>query len=105
MLDIVASYHCTQFQRKLMKQTRETNKKPSFEANFGPFGLISSRHFFFFKNLAPSVTRYHGRLSSCTILEKNKDPILKKISDGRRDGQTDGETDESDFIGRCPTNA
>ena len=66
---------------------------------------ILAAKIFFSKNLAPSVTRYHGRLSSCTILEKNKDPILKKISDGRRDGQTDGETDESDFIGRCPTNA
>ena len=49
MLDIVASYHCTQFQRTLMKQTRENNKKPSFEANFGPLGLISGRQNFFSK--------------------------------------------------------
>ena len=55
---------------------------------------------FFFKNLAPSVTRYHGQLSSCTISEKTNDLILRKLSDGR----TDGQTDESDFIGRCPTN-
>ena len=34
----------------------------------------------FFKNLAPSVTRRHGQLSSCTIQEKNNDQIL-------RDGQ------------------
>ena len=81
MLDIVASYHCTQFQRTLMKQTRENNKKPSFEANFGPLGLISGRQNFFFKNLAPSVTRYHGRLSSCTMSEKTNDSILRKLSD------------------------
>ena len=55
---------------------------------------------FFFKNLASLVTRYHGQLSSCTISDKTNDPILRKLSDG----WTDGQTDESDFIGRCPTN-
>ena len=55
---------------------------------------------FFFKNLASSVTRYHGQLSSCTISEKINDPILRKLSDRR----TDAQTDKSDFIGRCPTN-
>ena len=38
MLDIVASYHCIQFQGKLMNQTWENNKKPSFMTDFGPFG-------------------------------------------------------------------
>ena len=53
--------------------------------------LILKRPFrpvFFFKNLASSVTRYHGQLSPCTISEKN-DPILRKLSDGWTDGQTD----------------
>ena len=50
------------------------------------------------KNLAFSITRYYGQLSSCTISEKTHDPIL------RTDGQVDGRTDERDFIGRCPTN-
>ena len=36
---------------------------------------------FFFKNLASSVTRYHGQLLSCTTSEKINDPILKKFSD------------------------
>ena len=53
----------------------------------------------FFKNMAPSVTRYYGQLLSCTISEKNNDPILRKLSEG----WTDGQTDESDFTGRCPT--
>ena len=30
MLDIVASYHCMQFQGKLMIQTQENGKKPHF---------------------------------------------------------------------------
>ena len=44
----------------------------------------------FFKNLAPSVTRYYGRLSSCTISEKINDPFLEKLSDGRTEGRTEG---------------
>ena len=46
-------------------------------------------NFFFFKNLALPVTRYHGQLSSCTISEKTNDSILRKFSDGRTDGRTD----------------
>ena len=36
--------------------------------------------------------------------EKTNNPILRKLSDAWTDKQTDGQTDESDFIGRCPTN-
>ena len=42
--------------------------------------------FCFFKNLVSSVTGYHGQLSSCTISDKNNDPTLGKLSDGRTDG-------------------
>ena len=43
--------------------------------------------------------------------KKTNDPILKKFTDGGMDADerlggrtdTDGQTDESDFIGRCPT--
>ena len=62
----------------------------------------------FFKNLALSVTRYHGQLSSCTISEKSNDPTLRKLSgrqmDRLTDRRTEGQTMESDFIGYCPTN-
>ena len=61
--------------------------------------LVQSQ-IFFFKNLAPSVTRYYGQLSSCTTSEKTDDPVLRK----RSDGQTDRQMNQSDFIGRCPTN-
>ena len=38
MLDIVASYHCMQFRGKLINQTCENSKKPSFGPDFDPFG-------------------------------------------------------------------
>ena len=98
MLDIVASYHCLQAQGKLMHQTWENGKK---NLVLGPvLAQIRAAIFFSLKNLAPSVTRYYGQLSPCTILEKTNDPILRKHSEE----ETDGQTDESDFIGRCPTN-
>ena len=72
---------------------RKWQKKPSFGPDFGPFGPNLSRRIFFFKNLAPPVTWYHGRLSSCTIPEKTDDLILRKLTDGRTDGRTDRQTD------------
>ena len=81
MLDIVTSYDCMQFQEKLMIQTQENGEKPQFRPDLGPFRPPK----FFFKILALSVTRYHGQLLSCTISEKTKDPILRKLSDGRID--------------------
>ena len=46
---------------------------------------------FISKNLALSITRYHGQLS-CTVSEKINDPILRKRSDGWTDGRKDGHT-------------
>ena len=85
-----------QFWGKLMKQTWENGKKPSFGTSWGPFDPNSGSqiYIYFFKNLAPSATRYHGHLSSCTISEKSNDPILRKLSDG----QTNVQTYESNFI-------
>ena len=37
MLDINVSYLCMQFQGKLMNQTWENDRKPSFGPEFGPF--------------------------------------------------------------------
>ena len=74
-------------------------KKKIFGTDFGPFDPNSNSQFFF-KHPAPSVTRCHGQLSSCSISEKTNDSTLRKLSDGQMDGQAD----ESDFIGRCATN-
>ena len=61
--------------------------------------------FFFFKNMALSVTRCHGQLSSCRTSVKTNDPILRKLSDGRTEGGVqDRQMDKSNFIKRCPTN-
>ena len=49
-LDIVTSYHCMQFQGKLMNETWENGKKCSFNRDLVPFGPNSGCHFFFFKN-------------------------------------------------------
>ena len=87
MLDVVESYYCMQFQRKLIKQTCENGKKPSLGPNLG------RRNFFFSKT-------WPRQSLDVTISEKTNDPILKKLIDKRMDGQTD----ESDFIRRCPTN-
>ena len=46
MLDIVASYHWMQFQGKILNQTWENDKKPSFGTDFGPFGWnLGPKHF------------------------------------------------------------
>ena len=95
-----------------MRQTWENGEKSNFEPHFGPFGpnLGPSKNLkaknlfwtwfrpvgpkfeqliFFLKNLALSVTRYYGQLSSFTISEKTKDPILRKFYDGKTDRRTD----------------
>ena len=108
-----------------MRQTWENGEKSNSEPHFGPFGpnlspskiLMAKNLFwawfrpvgpqfeplFFLKNLALSVTRYYGQLSSFTISEKTKDPILRKFNDGKTDRQTDRQTKENDFIRSCPT--
>ena len=104
MLNIITSYHRMQLQEKLMIQTQENGKKPHSGPDLGPLGPNLGCQIFFFKNLAVSVTRYHGQLSSCTISEKTNDPILRKVNDGQMDRQADRQMDESDFMGCCPTN-
>ena len=89
-----------------MIQTQENGEKTHFRSHIGSLGPNSGRNFFFFsKNLVPSVTRYHGQLSSSPISEKTNDPVLRKFSEERTDRQSERQKDESDFIGRCSTNA
>ena len=78
-------------QFKVMIQNQENGKKTHFRPDLGPLGPNSD---FFLKNLASSVTRHHGQLSSCIKTEKINDPILKEFSDRRTDRRTEGQTDE-----------
>ena len=90
MLEIVASYHCMQFQGKPMIQTQENGEKLHFGPDLGQLFSNLGRQFFFFKNVASSVKRYYGQLLLRTISEKTNDPILRKFCDRRTDRQTDG---------------
>ena len=49
---------------------------------------------FFKKNMASSVTRFHGQLSSCTISGKTYDPILRNFSNAWADKRMDRQTDQ-----------
>ena len=88
MLDTVASYHCVQFQGKLRKLDKMAANLVSGRI-LGHLAQICAA-IFFFKNLSPSVTRYHSQLSSSVISEKTYDPTSRKLSGGRTDGRTDG---------------
>ena len=64
MLDIVTRYHRMQFRGgKPIIQTQENDTKIHFGPDLDPLGPNSGRQFFF-TNMASSVTRYHGELSS-----------------------------------------
>ena len=90
MLDIVTSYHCTQFQGKLMIQTKENGEKPHFGPDFVLLDLNSDRENIFSKmwlrqSLDIMVSYHH------IISEKTNDPILRKLSDRRTDRWTGGQ--------------
>ena len=68
-----------------MIQIQVNGKKPHFGPELGPLNPNSGRQFFFFKNLASSVTKYHGQVLTYKMLEKTNDPILRKSSKGWTD--------------------
>ena len=90
ILDIVASYHYMQFQEKLMNQTWENGKKPSFGFDFDPFGPNSGHQFFFSKiwlrqSLDIMVSYHHAQ-----YLKNTNDSILRKLSYRRTETRTEG---------------
>ena len=50
MLDIVSNFDCMQFQGKLIYQTWENDKKPSFGSDFAPLAQILAVNFVFQKS-------------------------------------------------------
>ena len=66
--------HCRKLSLySISKKTQENSEKPHFGPDLGPLDLNSGRYFFF--NLASSITRYHGELSTCKTSEKTNDLI------------------------------
>ena len=93
MLDIVASYHCIQFQGKPIIQTQENGKKPHFGPDLGPSNPNSSRQISFsklwlFQSLDVMVSYQQVQYQKKTNLKKT---LLR--TDGHTDGQTDRQTD------------
>ena len=95
ILPLLDVRHCCKLSQYAISRKTKTSKKASFGPNLAHLTQIRAANFFFFflKNLASSVTRYHRKLSSCTTSEKTNDPILRKLSDGQTEGQADGQTD------------
>ena len=75
MLEIVASYHCLQFQEKLTSQNWKNGKKPSFRTDFGHFR----------PNLGPKIflpllhVRHCCKLSLYAISRKTNELNLRKL--------------------------
>ena len=95
ILPLVEVRHCCKLSFYVnSRKTNEPNlrkwQKTYFRARSESIWPKFRLSIFFFKNLASTVTRYHGQLSSCTISEKTNGQILRKLSDGRRDEGTDG---------------
>ena len=76
-LELIPTYHCTQYQGKLMNQTWEIEKKNLFWIRFWPIRPKFGSTIFFSQKMASLVARCHGQLSSSTIPEKTNDPILR----------------------------
>ena len=92
MLYIATSYHHMQFQGKLMNQTWENGKKLSFGPKLWP--PIRSK-IWLRQSLHIMVSYHHVQYQK---------KIMIRSWENLSDGWTDEQTDESDFIGRCPTN-
>ena len=95
MLDIVASYHCMQFQGKCKIQTKENGEKLYFGPDLGQLGTNSGRHFFFFLNLTSTVSYNHVKYRKKLMIESSENLVTDPRTDGRTDrrlpdGQTDG---------------
>ena len=79
MLHMVTTYHCTQFQGKLMKQTWENSKKPNFGIDFGPLGPNLGLNFLFLDFTSTKCYRLLQGITVCNFKE-NYWTKLEKIA-------------------------
>ena len=101
MLYIVVSYHCIQFQGKLMNKTGENGKKPSFWPDFDPFGPNSGCNFFYFfyffflpkiclrQSLYLMVSYRHVEYQKQLLIQYWKNLVKDRQTDGQRVRQMD----------------
>ena len=80
MLGIVLSCNIVEFQGKLMNQTWENGK------NLEKTKIRAAKIFFFFKNLASSVPRYHNQLYQKKLIIQSWENL---VTHGRTDRRTD----------------
>ena len=69
MLDIVASYHCMQFQKKLTNQTWEKVKKTNFWTDFDIFGPNLEPKFFLIYSTSTSSETLLQATIVCNVKE------------------------------------
>ena len=88
--------------------SRETydphSRKHRFGPYLGPLGSNSGRHFFskiWLGQLLDIMVSYHHAQYQKKLMNQSSENL---VTDGQANKQTDRRTDESDFIGRCPTN-
>ena len=103
LLDLI---HCCKLSLyAISRKTNEPNlrkwQKTQFPAQFWPiWPKFGSPIFFFFKNLASSVKRYHGQLWPCALLEKTMIQSSENVvtRDGQMDRKTDGQVISQDTV-------
>ena len=78
MLGIVGSYHCIQFQWKLMNQTWEKGKKTNFGQDFSPFWPKFGPQKFLLWVLPFVDVRHCYKLSFYVISRKTNEPNMRQ---------------------------
>ena len=82
-------------QQKVMTQFSLIFKKPFFD----PFSPQNSEMRFFPKNRTSSLLSIYDPLTPCKKLEKNNEPIPRKVRHERTNQPTNQPTDKHEFIG------
>ena len=88
MWDIVESYHCMQFQGKLINQIWENSKKPSFGPDFGPFDPNLGHQFLFSKiwlrlSLDVMVSYHHVQYQKKLMVQSWENLVTDRWTDWR----------------------
>ena len=88
MLDIVASYHGMQCQRKLMNHAWENGQKPHFRTDLGPLGSNSGSEFIFslniwFRQTLEIMVSYHAQYQKKLMIQSWENLVTEGQADGR----------------------